>query len=164
MLPFFICLILACIITFFILKITSFFSYKSQAENFKNAAYIYLRKKVDFMPELINMIIMEIGETDEIIEIIKLRNDFKDDSKVVNSRNFIHECNRILGIILQKNSNLLSNNDIIELRNTWYSLDADFNSNISLYLSSASSYNNMLANDFICSKIGKILGYEEEQI
>lgn len=159
---FIVCILLACIISFFIIKIYNFVSYKNQAENFKEAAYIYIRKKLDFMPKLLNEIRANIGDTDEIIEIIRIRNEFDESDSIKKNQNLLHECNRLLGIIFQKNPDLSKNSEIISLRNNWHSIDNTLNSNVNLYKSAAINYNNMLS-DFLCKRVAKIMGYTEEK-
>ena len=163
MLQFILLLIVASIITFVIIKLYYLFSYKSQTENFKSATYIYLNKKINFLPTLLNEIKLNIGETDEVISLIKIRNQFNDQEGIRKNLDLIHECNRSFGVIFTNYPNLLENYELSNLRNQWYEMDANLNSNANLYIQAAQNYNAMFS-DFICSKVISLLKYEQEII
>lgn len=163
MLPIIIIFILACIISFIIIQIYNFMCLKNQYENFKSATYIYMRKKIDQMPKLLNSIRYSTGEIDEIIEIIKYRNKYNEDQNMNENLKILHECNRLIGAIFNKYPNLLKDEEILNEKNEWYSIDASLRENSNQYISCARSYNDMFNNIFVIPII-KIFKYEMEDV
>ncbi|MBR1883380.1 MAG: LemA family protein [Clostridia bacterium] len=155
--------ILACVISYIIIQIYNFMCLKNQFENYKSATYIYLRKKLDNMPKLINKIRGIVGETDEVIKIIKIRNEFDESQNINENMLLIHESNRLLGVIFNQNPNLLNDSEVMELKNDWYGIDASLRDSLSNYVSCAKNYNNMFSNIF-CIPVIKIFKYEKEDV
>ena len=163
MLVFIVILVLACIISFFIIRVYTFFCLKSQYENYKSATYIYLRKKMDILPKLINEFRYNIGETDELIQLIKIRNNFNESLPLRQNLNILHDMNRIIGIIISKNASLERNEEVNKIKEEWYLADAALRENSDLYISTARDYNAML-DDIIVRPIVKLFKYEEEKV
>ncbi len=163
MLVFIIILALSCFISFIIIKIYNIISLKSQTENFKIATHIYLRKKMDILPKLIGEIRYITGETDELIKIIRLRNQFNESMPINQALSLVHELNRDIGFVLQKIPNVESLDQLQDIKKEWYLVDSNLKENSSLYINCARRYNSML-DDFFCQIVVKLFKYEEEKI
>ena len=163
MLPMIVILILSIIISYIIIQIYNFMCLKNQYESFKSATYIYMRKKVDQMPKLLNNIRYSVGEIDELIEIIKLRNKYVEDQNINENIKIMHECNRLLGVIFNKHPNLLNDEEIQAKKNEWYDIDAVLRENSSQYIACAKKYNDMF-DSLICLPVIKIFKYEKEDV
>ena len=163
MLVFIVILALACLISFVIIRIYTFFCLKNQYENYKSATYIYLRKKMDILPKIINEFRYNIGETDELIQLIKIRNNFNESLPLRQNLNLLHDMNRIIGVIISKNHSLETNEEVTKIKEEWYLADAALRENSDLYISTARDYNAML-DDIILIPIVKLFKYEEEKV
>ena len=163
MIPIIVIIILACAISFVIIQIYNFICLKNQFENFKSATYIYIRKKLDHIPKLVNVISRVDNESNQLIEIIKIRNEFDETDSIKSNLDKLHRCNRLFGEIFNINPKLLEDDEVLNLKNEWYDIDASLRENSTQYIACARQYNEMFANIF-CLPVIKIFKLEQEDV